>query len=193
MFSTLENVENLVLNLRPGSVYLKYSFRYGPSFSSLAKWPKSYSYCNPVALHGRAALCHTTLTRVWRGVAGESRYTPRKGPLTPTFSALEGGAALQVASWKASRYNGVSQLPCRLSRCSGALRQVVQLTEPKLQTTNNGPRSVSPFSIKRHGLSAPNHKSQIASDLKSRSPNRENFPQIAASNSSNRTFKSRDL
>ena len=27
--------------------------------------------------------------------------------------------------------------------------------------------------------SAPNHKSQVASDLKSRSPNRKNFPQIA--------------
>ena len=40
---------------------------------------------------------------------------------------------------------------------------------------------------------APNHKSQIASDLKSRSPNRKNFPQIAVSGSSNRTFKSRDL
>ena len=44
-----------------------------------------------------------------------------------------------------------------------------------------------------HHLSAPNHKSQIASDLKSRSPNRKNFPQIAVSRSSNRTFKSRDL
>ena len=43
------------------------------------------------------------------------------------------------------------------------------------------------------GLSAPNHKSQIASDLKSRSPNRKNFPQIAVSGGSNRTFKSRDL
>ena len=32
-------------------------------------------------------------------------------------------------------------------------------------------------------LSAPNHKSQIACDLKSRSPNRENFPQIAVSGS----------
>ena len=42
-------------------------------------------------------------------------------------------------------------------------------------------------------LSAPNHKSQIASDLKSRSPNRKNFPQIAVSGGSNRTFKSRDL
>ena len=42
-------------------------------------------------------------------------------------------------------------------------------------------------------LSAPNHKSQIASDLKSRSPNRKNFSQIAVSGSSNRTFKSRDL
>ena len=44
-----------------------------------------------------------------------------------------------------------------------------------------------------HDLSAPNHKSQIASDLKSRSPNRKSFPQIAVSGSSNRTFKSRDL
>ena len=42
-------------------------------------------------------------------------------------------------------------------------------------------------------LSAPNHKSQIASDLKSRSPNRKNFPQIAVLGGSNRTFKSRDL
>ena len=31
-------------------------------------------------------------------------------------------------------------------------------------------------------LSAPNHKSQIASDLKSRSPNRKNFPQIGGQN-----------
>ena len=36
-------------------------------------------------------------------------------------------------------------------------------------------------------------KSQIASDLKSRSPNRKSLPQIAAPGSSNRTFKSRDL
>ena len=42
-------------------------------------------------------------------------------------------------------------------------------------------------------LSAPNHKSQIASDLKSRSPNRKNFPEIAVSDGSNRTFKSCDL
>ena len=41
--------------------------------------------------------------------------------------------------------------------------------------------------------SAPNHKSQIASDLKSRSPNRKSFPQIAVSAGSNRTFKLRDL
>ena len=43
------------------------------------------------------------------------------------------------------------------------------------------------------GLSVPNHKSQIASDLKSRSPNRKNFSQIAVSSGLNRTFKSRDL
>ena len=32
---SLENIENLALNLRPGSVYQKSSFRYGPSFPSL--------------------------------------------------------------------------------------------------------------------------------------------------------------
>ena len=37
-------------------------------------------------------------------------------------------------------------------------------------------------------ISAPNHKSQIASDLKSRRPNRKNFPPIAASGSSNRAI-----
>ena len=42
-------------------------------------------------------------------------------------------------------------------------------------------------------LSAPNHKSQIASDLKSRSPNRKNFPQIAVSAGSTRTFSSRAI
>ena len=52
--------------------------------------------------------------------------------------------------------------------------------------------SFSPKRRSRH-LSAPNHKSQIASDLKSRIPNRKNFPQIAVLDSSNRTFKSRDL
>ena len=30
---SLENIENSVLNLRPGSVYSKSSFRYGPSSS----------------------------------------------------------------------------------------------------------------------------------------------------------------
>ena len=40
-----------------------------------------------------------------------------EGPVAPAFSALKGGVALQVASW----YRGVSQLHCRLLRCSGAL------------------------------------------------------------------------
>ena len=65
---------------------------------------------------------------------------PAKGPVAPAFSALEVGVALQVASWKESRYRGVSQLHCRLSRCSGALRQpqarglsagCVEITETK--------------------------------------------------------------
>ena len=37
----------------------------------------------------------------------ENRATPReKGPVAPTFSALKGGVALQVASWEVSRYKG---------------------------------------------------------------------------------------
>ena len=49
----------------------------------------------------------------WRGVAREPQYTPSKGPVAPTFSALKGGVALQVASWKVSLYKGLSQLHCR--------------------------------------------------------------------------------
>ena len=57
------------------------------------------------------------------GVSQENRTTsPGKGPVAPTVSALEGGVALQLASWKVSWYRGVSQLHCRLSCCSGALR-----------------------------------------------------------------------
>ena len=33
---------------------------------------------------------------------------PSKGPVAPIFSALEGGVALQAASWKMSRYPGCS-------------------------------------------------------------------------------------
>ena len=62
-----------------------------------AKWPNCYS--NPVALH---CLALHPLKRV-------------------PFSAFRGGVALQVASWKVSRYRGVSQLHCRLSRCSASL------------------------------------------------------------------------
>ena len=39
-----------------------------------SKQPNRYS--NPVALHCHATLCCTTFSRIWRGVAGESRYTP---------------------------------------------------------------------------------------------------------------------
>ena len=44
----------------------------------------------------------------------ENRATPpAKGPVAPTFATLKGGVALQVTSWKVSRYRG---LHCRLSR-----------------------------------------------------------------------------
>ena len=38
-------------------------------------------------------------------VAGESRYTPSKGPVAPIVSALTGRFVLQVASWEVSRSN----------------------------------------------------------------------------------------
>ena len=41
--------------------------------------------------------------------------------MAPPCSALKEGVALQVASWKVSRYRGVSQLRCRLSRSNGPL------------------------------------------------------------------------
>ena len=50
-----------------------------------------------------------------------------KGPVAPTFSALTGGVALQVASWKVLRYKGVSQLDSRLSRYNGPLWRVKTL------------------------------------------------------------------
>ena len=43
------------------------------------------------------------------GVAEESRHTPLKGPCSTYLfnsSALEGGIALQAASWKVSQYQG---------------------------------------------------------------------------------------
>ena len=43
------------------------------------------------------------------------------------------------------------------------------------------PRLAFPDMISGSSLSAPDHKSQIASDLKSWSPNRKNSPQIAVS------------
>ena len=58
-------------------------------------------------------------TTFWRGVAGESH--PFKGTVAPTLSALNGGLALQVASWKVSPYREVSQLHFRLLRYSGPL------------------------------------------------------------------------
>ena len=65
------------------------------------------------------ALCFPRLG----GLSQENRAAPlEKVPVTPTFSALKGGVALQVASWKVSRYRGVSQLHCCLSCYSGALR-----------------------------------------------------------------------
>ena len=67
------------------------------------------------------ALC-SPLNRIG-GASQENRDTrPEKGPVAPPFSALEGGVALQVASWKVSRYKGgVAQRHCRLSRYNGSV------------------------------------------------------------------------
>ena len=88
----------------------------------------------PVVLHCRATLCRITFPRMWRGVTGESRYTPSKAPVAPSFAALKGGVALQVASWKVSRHKGVSQLHCRLSHCNGPLNSALRNT--LLSSTN---------------------------------------------------------
>ena len=85
-------------------------------FACTLEWPQ------PLALHCRATLCRTTFSKTWRGVTRESRYTPSKGPVVPTFSALKGGVALQVASWKASRYRVVSQLQCHGATVGHSLR-----------------------------------------------------------------------
>ena len=53
--------------------------------------------------------------------------------------------------------------------------------------------TLNPFRGIDKNLSAPNHKSLIASDFKLRSPNRKNIPQIAVRNASNPQLKSRDL
>ena len=56
------------------------------------------------------------------GVSQENRATPpQKGPVAPTFSALEAGVALPVIAWKMSWYRGVSQLHCCLARYRGPL------------------------------------------------------------------------
>ena len=55
------------------------------------------------------------------GVAGESRYTPSKGPVAPTFSALKGGCRTLSCLLEGVAVQGVSQLHCRLSRHSGPL------------------------------------------------------------------------
>ena len=57
----------------------------------------------------RATLRRTTFSRIWRGLAGDSRYTPSKGPVA---CLLEGIAV---------HGRGVSQLHCRLSRYNGHL------------------------------------------------------------------------
>ena len=85
-------------------------------------WPSRYSDL-------LALLCHATLCRIVAlrltglgGVSPENRATPpEKGPVSTYLSALQGGVALQVASWKVSRYRGVSKLHCRLSRYRGPL------------------------------------------------------------------------
>ena len=70
-----------------------------------------------VALHS-VALRFPGFGGVWQ----ENRATPpQNGPVVPTFSALKGGVALEVASWKVLQYRGASQLHCRLSRYSGSL------------------------------------------------------------------------
>ena len=66
-----------------------------------------------------------------------------------TFSALKGGVAFQVGSWKVSRCRGVSQLHCRLSRCSGPLAAQKTDTFISLVSSGNCRRSGKPNQTKK--------------------------------------------
>ena len=61
--------------------------------------------------------------RIWRGVAAESHYTPLKGPVAPTFSALKGGVTLQVASFAVQ--GGVAASP-EVSQTSPEVPQTLE-------------------------------------------------------------------
>ena len=99
----------------------------------------------------------------------------------PTFWHGLGTFKHQVSTWWKN-----SQAHMITNTCTNRI--------PKIKSKySSKPRANSRKDLDTDNLSAPNHKSQIASDLKSRSPNRKNFPQIAVSGSSNHTFKSRDL
>ena len=87
----------------------------------------------PVALSGPTATVillrytvalHSVTLRFpgFGGVSQENRATPpEKGPVAPTFSALEGVSRFKLPLGTGVRYRGVSHLHCRLSRCNGPL------------------------------------------------------------------------
>ena len=132
-----------------------------PIIRKAANWP--HRCRKPVALHSV-----TLRFPGFGGASQENRATPpEKGPVAPTASAFKGAVALQVASWKVSRYIGVSQLHCRLSRCSGACRKAAKCRRKVCSSkrpTKSEPRSVRPNGV----LDGQNRQSPIASDFGSR-------------------------
>ena len=123
--------------------------------------------------------------------AGFSAVWSNSPPPSPTFSVSPGGCAIFVRAPLSAQEIRAPALERWVSEAGLCLAKVCDAGR---NTWCFASCYGYPVSHQNRGaLSAPNHKSQIASDLKSQSPNRKNFPQIAVSGSSNRTFKSRDL
>ena len=90
-------------------------------FSQVSGSGVDLTLLNTVALHSVALRFFPG----FEGVSQENRATPReKGPVAPTFSALKGGVALQITSWKVSGYRG-----CRsyTVACRAAMSHLVKI------------------------------------------------------------------
>ena len=125
------------------------------------------------------------------------RKTPPSHNLTLAEILLNPGWT-QRASGSDPRHGATRNCSTYGARCSRNALTIFWLPHQNISRTEDvhlGPPPpptvlgppCSNCAVQTNKQSAPNHKSQIASDLKSRSPNRKNFPQNAVLGSSNRT------